>query len=171
MAHPPFPPPIKLPQPAKLGRLPAGAVLPIWKVLAHGAMRETKGEGAPKVVRFVVRLLLYMPCLCSSASHLTHAVPAMLGHRVQHTAVAILPLLARQPWLCCSAGIAAVPVMQQAQCLLPSHSSYSWVPLTASLVLLCTVTTHPPELHVSTHRAVRGLCRHGHSQLGVSVSH
>lgn len=29
-----------------------GAVLPIWKVLAHGAMRETKGEGAPKVVRF-----------------------------------------------------------------------------------------------------------------------
>ena len=53
-----------VPNPADLSILHAGAVLPIWKVLAHGAMRETKGEGAPKVVRFEVRPLINVPCLC-----------------------------------------------------------------------------------------------------------
>lgn len=57
MAHTPPPLPPK-PQACNPDFLPVGAVLPIWKVLAHGAMRETKGEGAPKVVRFEVRALL-----------------------------------------------------------------------------------------------------------------
>ena len=52
-------------------------------------------------------------------------------------------------------GIATLPRMHQARCLQPAHVQYSWVPSTVISVLPQTVAVHPPELHVSDHRAVR----------------